>query len=83
MNHISDRVNIFTFAGDNICLEPDPSPENGELIFSKSVNGTILAGALAQYKCSDGYQVLGPDKKICMESGDWEPKDKVFCILQQ
>ena len=69
------------FSEESVCKDPQLSPDNGVLIFEKNENGTILAGALAEYKCNSGYQLLGPDKKVCMEVGDWEPKDKVFCVI--
>ena len=66
---------------ESVCKDPQPSPDNGVIIFEKNENGTILAGALAEYLCNGGYQLLGPDKKVCMKVGDWEPKDKVFCVI--
>ena len=63
-----------------MCYPPDKAPKYGELIFAPNENGTIVEGALAEYRCSTGYNIMGPSKKICMEDGWWKPRDKVFCV---
>ena len=64
-----------------MCNDPDQAPNNGFLLFTLNENGTILVGDVAEYQCKNGYQLVGPDKKVCMEEGEWQPKDKVFCVV--
>ena len=73
---------LQVFLGNSICGDSQTSPENGNLLFTRNENGTILTGAVAEYQCKQGYQLIGPAKKICMEKGDWEPQDKVFCAVK-
>ena len=79
---ISEDLFAILYVGDSVCNQPDPAPSNGELHFVTDKNGTILVGALAEYHCNEGYDILGPSKKVCMEEGHWEPKDKVFCVIK-
>merc|ERR1712189_28854 len=65
----------------SVCLDPPKPDHHGVLIFSKNVNGTILEGAIAEYKCDQGYTLVGPSTKICKKTGDWEPVDNIFCAL--
>ena len=51
------------------------------LKFTRKVNGSILEGDIAEYVCKDGYQRVGPEKKVCMESGEWLPEENIFCAV--
>ena len=64
----------------SVCFDP-PVPSHGILVFARDVNGTIQAGAIAEYECEQNFQLAGPDKKICMEDGKWLPEDNIFCAL--
>jgi hypothetical protein len=78
---IVQKLLTLFFIGNSICKNPPPSPKNGILLFTRNQNGTILTGAVAEYQCKQGFQLIGPDKKTCMEKGDWEPLDKVLCTV--
>ena len=45
-------------------------------------NDTIEADAVAVYECNQGYQLLGPSKKVCQEDGKWMPEDDIFCYKE-
>ena len=62
----------------SVCFDP-PLPQHGILLFTRNVNATILAGAVAEYQCEEGYHLVGPGKKVCTEEGRWEPEDNIFC----
>ena len=67
------------FPGLSDCDAPPPAPEYGSLLLSKNSNGTILAGAIAEYTCKDGYLLTGPSVKVCNQTGEWLPLDPVIC----
>merc|ERR1711915_24395 len=71
---------FYGIRGDSVCLDP-PMPDHGVLLFARNVNGSILEGAIAEYQCKQGYRLVGPSRKICMISGDWEPEENIFCAI--
>ena len=60
-----------------MCPELSADITNGQLIFVH--NGTIPAGAVASYSCNEGYQMVGPESKECLEEEGWVPVDEVLC----
>ena len=69
------------FLGFSDCLDPEPAPDNGSLLVNKNENGTILAGAMAEYTCKDGFTLVGPSSKVCSETGEWLPLESAFCSI--
>ena len=80
INFHSSRNELFP-TGFSLCSDPEPSPENGKLLFTPKFNGSILEGDIAEYVCKNGYQRVGPGKKVCMETGEWLPEENIFCSV--
>ena len=47
--------------------------ENGETKLSTE-NGVPLEGAIAIYKCDDGYKLIGSFTRNCLKDGSWSGK---------
>lgn len=47
---------------------------------SVSFNTThVVAGTAASYTCHNGYELLGPPRRICQPNGTWSPIGIPFC----
>ena len=80
---MSPNLQIFTnfiiFVDTSICSDPEVAPDNGSVLLQGHGNGTIPAGSIAEYKCKEGYTLIGPSVKVCTERGNWQPYHKVYC----
>ena len=48
------------------------SPENGLLAISN-----ITFGSIANYSCDEGYNIMGNEMRLCLESGLWSGEDPI------
>uniref|UniRef100_A0A336K7D3 CSON012523 protein n=1 Tax=Culicoides sonorensis TaxID=179676 RepID=A0A336K7D3_CULSO len=42
---------------------------------------TLDNGAVAQYSCERGFELLGPSRRVC-DHGSWVPEGVPFCELE-
>ena len=52
------------------------SPAHASVTFNTS---HVLAGTAASYTCDNGYELLGPPRRICQANGSWSPVGIPFC----
>lgn len=52
------------------------SPAHASVTFNTS---HVQAGTAASYTCDNGYELLGPPRRICQASGSWAPIGIPFC----
>lgn len=52
------------------------SPAHASVTFNTS---HVVAGTAATYTCDNGYELLGPPKRICQANGTWSPIGIPFC----
>lgn len=52
------------------------SPAHASVTFNTS---HVLAGTAATYTCDNGYELLGPPKRVCQANGTWSPVGIPFC----
>lgn len=52
------------------------SPAHASVTFNTS---HVLAGTAANYACDNGYELLGPPRRICQANGTWSPIGIPFC----
>ena len=57
------------FLGHRLCEEPAPI-ENGYRIGNKFLKGRNIT-----YGCNKGYQLRGPQVRICKENGEWTEEE--------
>merc|ERR1712179_256180 len=62
----------------SVCSHP-PKPRRGWLKFDDSFDGVIRNGTLVEYSCEKGWRIKGPDLKICLITGIWDPEEKPKC----
>ena len=62
-----------------MCKHPSGT-RHGVVKFDESFDGIIRNGTVVKYSCEKGWLLNGPQKKKCLDSGLWDPKDKVQCI---
>ena len=70
-----DIIELFSV---KVCPELNHD-EVPNLIINFVHNGTIPAGAIATFACKDGYSLVGPESKECVEGDGWTPKDELLC----
>ena len=66
---------------EKVCPDPNVDIPNGQVTFVH--NGTIPAGAVANYSCDEGYVMVGPDNKECKEEEGWGPAVEVLCVKNE
>jgi len=59
----------------NCCGYPG-SPPHAIVSFTSD---SIKAGTVATYTCDNGYELLGPPRRTCLENGTWVPQGVPFC----
>jgi hypothetical protein len=52
------------------------SPAHASVTFNTS---HVVAGTAASYTCDNGYELLGPPRRICQANGTWAPIGIPFC----
>lgn len=52
------------------------SPAHASVSFS---NTPVVAGSSASYTCDNGYELLGPPRRVCQANGTWAPIGIPFC----
>lgn len=52
------------------------SPAHASVTFNTS---HVQAGTAAAYTCDNGYELLGPPRRICQTNGTWSPVGIPFC----
>lgn len=52
------------------------SPAHASVTFNTS---HVAAGTAASYTCDNGYELLGPPRRICQANGTWAPIGIPFC----
>lgn len=52
------------------------SPAHASVTFNTSL---VVAGTAASYACDNGYELLGPPRRICQANGTWSPIGIPFC----
>lgn len=52
------------------------SPAHASVTFNTSL---VVAGTAASYTCDNGYELLGPPRRICQANGTWSPVGIPFC----
>lgn len=52
------------------------SPAHASIAFNSS---SVVAGTAASYTCDNGYELLGPPRRICQANGTWSPVGIPFC----
>lgn len=52
------------------------SPAHASVTFNTS---HVVAGTAASYTCDNGYELLGPPRRICQANGTWAPVGIPFC----
>lgn len=52
------------------------SPAHASVTFNSS---HVVAGTAASYACDNGYELLGPPRRICQANGTWSPVGIPFC----
>lgn len=62
-------------AGPPTCGYPG-SPAHASVTFNTS---HVTAGTAASYTCDNGYELLGPPRRICQANGTWSPIGIPFC----
>lgn len=58
-----------------VCGYPG-SPAHASIAFNTS---TVVSGTAASYTCDNGYELLGPPRRICQANGSWSPVGIPFC----
>jgi len=58
--------------------ESDRSPPPSS---SGSAGLTVPTGAIAEYTCDRGFELLGPARRVCGTNGTWSPQGIPFCVL--
>ncbi|CAG9771055.1 unnamed protein product [Ceutorhynchus assimilis] len=67
---------IDSSQGQSGCKFPG-SPAHSSVEFSDE---TLGPGSIATYTCERGFELLGPNRRIC-ENGVWQPEGIPFCVL--
>lgn len=52
------------------------SPAHASVTFNTS---HVVAGTSATYNCDNGYELLGPPRRLCQANGTWSPVGIPFC----
>lgn len=52
------------------------SPAHASVTFNTS---HVVAGTAASYTCDNGYELLGPPRRLCQSNGTWAPIGIPFC----
>lgn len=52
------------------------SPAHASVSFSAS---PVVSGTAASYTCDNGYELLGPPRRVCQANGTWAPIGIPFC----
>lgn len=61
--------------GQPTCGYPG-SPAHASVTFNTSL---VVAGTAASYTCDNGYELLGPPRRLCQANGTWSPVGIPFC----
>ena len=48
--------------------------------FNETFDGIIRNGTVVEFYCEKGWMLKGPKKKKCLDSGFWDPEEKVKCM---
>lgn len=62
-------------AGTPTCGYPG-SPAHASVTFNTT---HVVAGTAASYTCDNGYELLGPPRRVCQANGTWSPVGIPFC----
>ncbi|XP_076318875.1 uncharacterized protein LOC143229897 [Tachypleus tridentatus] len=54
------------------------SPAHASVKFTKEV---VVPGTEAIYNCDQGFELIGPTRRVCKENGSWTPLGIPFCVL--
>ena len=63
-------------------VQPQPtcgypgSPAHASVTFNTT---HVVAGTAASYTCDNGYELLGPPRRVCQANGSWSPVGIPFC----
>ncbi|KAH9412532.1 C-type lectin (CTL) or carbohydrate-recognition domain (CRD) [Dermatophagoides pteronyssinus] len=52
------------------------SPAHASVTFT---NERMVSGTIATYTCDNGYELLGPSRRLCHQNGTWTPLGIPFC----
>lgn len=52
------------------------SPAHASISF---LNERLTPGTVASYTCDNGYELLGPSRRVCQQNGTWTPLGIPFC----
>lgn len=52
------------------------SPAHATVTFNSE---TLEVGTTATYVCNNGYELLGPQRRLCNNNGTWTPVGVPFC----
>ena len=66
------------FTEKTVCEVPPAAPSNGKQYHNET--RLILAGAVVEYSCRNGWQMEGIDRKECAGNGTWVPEGEVKCV---
>ncbi|OTF69435.1 hypothetical protein BLA29_011645 [Euroglyphus maynei] len=72
---VLDPKQSFIVAGQT-CSYPG-SPAHASVTFT---NERMIAGTIATYTCDNGYELLGPSRRLCHQNGTWTPLGIPFCV---
>ena len=74
---LSGTVQATNLAGT--CGYPG-SPAHGIVTFKPLVSShQVSPGTVASYTCDNGYELLGPQHRVCNQNGTWTPLGIPFC----
>ena len=54
---------------------------NGEVLYSRdpSTSDSFMSGTVATYSCTDGYELVGEEKRTCLVDGTWTGAEP-YCV---
>lgn len=65
-----------TNSGSSVQCNYPGSPAHASVAFT---NDKMLSGTVATYTCDNGYELLGPSRRVCQANGTWTPMGIPFC----
>ena len=70
---------MFVCLGLSSCGFPG-APAHSTVQFTEpGASQTVSTGAIAEYTCDRGFELLGPARRVCGENGTWSPQGIPFC----
>ena len=76
---INSVIKMFVCLGLSSCGFPG-APAHSTVQFTEpGASQTVSTGAIAEYTCDRGFELLGPARRVCGENGTWSPQGIPFC----